>query len=421
MQWTGSEVNCRSAVLGRFMLARAQSMVGGVVALSNVNVEVDRQRRRKSALTLSTRRPSPGAGHRSRPSALDPDALTCPASGCWRGTNARLGRAADRAQRRFQRPQSRPAALRGQHQALDRAARTHRGRRQSAQRQARSHDRRGASLRRKHRQRRFGFFCRQQRHRRVLAHAIRRCRPQRLRLGQIFGVHKIEGPRQSGDEYRRQRRVRDGGDPRAQRHGEPQHAHAGALDGPASTSESNCCAGCSAGHCPAAATSRSGSTPFDELAINLKIDQGMVSVDDACAYRRTVGETCGRRPGLGADAGPRSQEGVATLISTANADEFDLPFVVQGPWRRSDHAAQDAQALIRRSGATPPRSSTPPRPIVRAMPCARSSTSCWRHRPARRRRSDVSAGRDHGAAETHPIIRQNAVFRRRCGHNGRGF
>ena len=25
-------------------------------------------------------------------------------------------------------------------------------------------------------------------------------------------------------------------------------------------------------------------------------------------------------------------KGVATLMSTANANEFDLPFVVQGPW-----------------------------------------------------------------------------------------
>jgi len=44
---------------------------------------------------------------------------------------------------------------------------------------------------------------------------------------------------------------------------------------------------------------------------------------------------------------------VATLISTANADEFDLPFVVQGPWD-DPIMLPDPQALIRRSGAAAP-------------------------------------------------------------------
>ena len=39
-------------------------------------------------------------------------------------------------------------------------------------------------------------------------------------LGQMFGVHKLAGPRQSGVQSRRRRRFRDGGDPRAQRHGD---------------------------------------------------------------------------------------------------------------------------------------------------------------------------------------------------------
>src|SRR5580698_4780871 len=46
-------------------------------------------------------------------------------------------------------------------------------------------------------------------------------------------------------------------------------------------------------------------------------------------------------------------KGVATLVSSASADEFDLPFVVQGPWD-DPIMLPDAQALIRRSGAAAP-------------------------------------------------------------------
>ena len=46
-------------------------------------------------------------------------------------------------------------------------------------------------------------------------------------------------------------------------------------------------------------------------------------------------------------------KGVATLVSDSSAEEFDLPFVVQGPW--SDPIMlPDPQSLIRRSGAAAP-------------------------------------------------------------------
>jgi AsmA protein len=45
--------------------------------------------------------------------------------------------------------------------------------------------------------------------------------------------------------------------------------------------------------------------------------------------------------------------GTATLVSTANADEFDLPFVVRGPWD-DPIMLPDPQSLIRRSGAAAP-------------------------------------------------------------------
>jgi AsmA protein len=46
-------------------------------------------------------------------------------------------------------------------------------------------------------------------------------------------------------------------------------------------------------------------------------------------------------------------KGVATLISSTSAEEFDLPFVVQGPWD-DPIMLPDPQSLIRRSGAAAP-------------------------------------------------------------------
>jgi len=46
-------------------------------------------------------------------------------------------------------------------------------------------------------------------------------------------------------------------------------------------------------------------------------------------------------------------KGVATLVSNATANEFDLPFVVQGQWD-DPIMLPDPQSLIRRSGAAAP-------------------------------------------------------------------
>ena len=46
-------------------------------------------------------------------------------------------------------------------------------------------------------------------------------------------------------------------------------------------------------------------------------------------------------------------KGVATLVSSETANEFDLPFVVQGQWD-DPIMLPDAQSLIRRSGAAAP-------------------------------------------------------------------
>jgi AsmA protein len=96
---------------------------------------------------------------------------------------------------------------------------------------------------------------------------------------------------------------------------------------------------------------RSGRTPFDQLALSLKLVQGLASVEtlriEGPAVRVTVG---------GQAAVPTREldlKGVATLISAATANEFELPFVVQGPWD-DPSMLPDAQSLIRRSGAAAP-------------------------------------------------------------------
>jgi len=96
---------------------------------------------------------------------------------------------------------------------------------------------------------------------------------------------------------------------------------------------------------------RSGSTPFDQLAISLKIDQGVVAVDDMHIDGPAVRLAVGGRASV--PARDLDLTGIATLVSTTNADEFDLPFVVRGPWD-DPIMLPDPQSLIRRSGAAAP-------------------------------------------------------------------
>ncbi len=96
---------------------------------------------------------------------------------------------------------------------------------------------------------------------------------------------------------------------------------------------------------------RSGRTSYDQLAVSLKIDHGTVSVDDMHIDGPAV------RLAVGGEASLPTRDldlkGVATLVSTASANEFDLPFVVQGPWD-DPIMLPDPQSLIRRSGAAAP-------------------------------------------------------------------
>jgi AsmA protein len=96
---------------------------------------------------------------------------------------------------------------------------------------------------------------------------------------------------------------------------------------------------------------RSGRTPFDQLVINLKVEQGMVSVDDMHIDGPAV------RLAVAGQASVPTRDldlkGVASLVSTTSTNEFDLPFVVQGPWD-DPIMLPDPQSLIRRSGAAAP-------------------------------------------------------------------
>ena len=96
---------------------------------------------------------------------------------------------------------------------------------------------------------------------------------------------------------------------------------------------------------------RTGRTPFDQMALTLKLAQGVVSVENMHVDGPAV------RLAVGGQASVPSRDldlkGTATLVSSATGNEFDLPFVVQGPWD-DPIMLPDPQSLIRRSGAAAP-------------------------------------------------------------------
>lgn len=96
---------------------------------------------------------------------------------------------------------------------------------------------------------------------------------------------------------------------------------------------------------------RTGRTPFDQLAVNLKVDQGVVSVTDMHVTGPSVKLVVGGQASV--PTRDLDLKGVATLVSSNSGDEFDLPFVVQGPWD-DPMMLPDPESLIRRSGAAAP-------------------------------------------------------------------
>lgn len=96
---------------------------------------------------------------------------------------------------------------------------------------------------------------------------------------------------------------------------------------------------------------RAGRTAFDQLALNIKIDQGIISVQNLQIEGPSVRLTLGGQasiPGRDLDL-----LGTATLVSTTTAEQFDLPFAVQGLWD-DPLILPDASSLIRRSHAAAP-------------------------------------------------------------------
>lgn len=97
---------------------------------------------------------------------------------------------------------------------------------------------------------------------------------------------------------------------------------------------------------------RTGRTPFETLSVQVKIAHGNVTVEDVNLSGPNV------RLALAGEASIPARDldlkGVATLVSaSANAKPFELPFAVQGPWD-DPQLLPDAQILIQRSGAAAP-------------------------------------------------------------------
>jgi AsmA protein len=97
---------------------------------------------------------------------------------------------------------------------------------------------------------------------------------------------------------------------------------------------------------------RSGSTPYDDLTIAVKFNEGVATVEDVRvegpASRLTLTGTAS------VPAREYDLKGIASLTSAPNAAPgFDLPFVVQGPWD-DPLIFPDPESLIRRSPASAP-------------------------------------------------------------------
>jgi AsmA protein len=99
---------------------------------------------------------------------------------------------------------------------------------------------------------------------------------------------------------------------------------------------------------------RNGRTPFEKLTVNVKIAQGIASVEDMRIEGSKV------RLGLAGTASIPGREfdlrGVAALATTSASDApaaFELPFMVQGSWD-DPIMLPDTQALLQRSPVASP-------------------------------------------------------------------
>ena len=97
---------------------------------------------------------------------------------------------------------------------------------------------------------------------------------------------------------------------------------------------------------------RQGATPFDNLTVSLKFADGIATAEDVRVESPTSRLTL-----TGTASVPAREydlKGVASLIAVAGGGgSFELPFVVQGPWD-DPLIFPDPESLIRRSPATAP-------------------------------------------------------------------
>jgi AsmA protein len=97
---------------------------------------------------------------------------------------------------------------------------------------------------------------------------------------------------------------------------------------------------------------RSGKTPFDTLTVNLRVTQGVARLEDM----RVDGPSVRLELAGSASVPARDLDlkGTASLVVARDGGtSFELPFVVTGPWD-NPLIWPDAQALISRSGAAAP-------------------------------------------------------------------
>ncbi len=96
---------------------------------------------------------------------------------------------------------------------------------------------------------------------------------------------------------------------------------------------------------------RSGRTPYDRIAVALNVANGTVSVQDVAIEGPTVKLAVAGTasiPTRGLDL-----TGTATLLAPTTGGGFDLPFIIHGSWD-DPVVLPDPQILIRRSGAAAP-------------------------------------------------------------------
>lgn len=98
---------------------------------------------------------------------------------------------------------------------------------------------------------------------------------------------------------------------------------------------------------------RSGRTPFETLTVQVKVGKGQAIVEDMTL--KSPGVQIEIAGGASIPARDLDLKGIATLVSAPAGDRkpFELPFVVQGPWD-DPLMLPDAHILIQRSGAAAP-------------------------------------------------------------------